>query len=430
MLDTLAAGPGHGDPLPVILLSLPVILVGAKLAGEFFSRRRQSAVLAELAFGIALGNLALLGGPRLDGLRGSETFAVLAELGAVLLLFHVGLESRMHDLLAVGGRALLVACIGVVTPMLLGFGVGELLRPEEPWMFHAFLGSMLAATSVGITARVLKDAGKLQAPFARIILGAAVIDDVLGLLVLAVISGLIGAAAAGTAPDLGAILGIVAKGVAFLAGALAIGSWLAPRLLRAALALRSTSLAYTVSLAVCFGFSYLALVAGLAPIVGAFAAGLVLDESHMEEHVRRGGRPLSESLAPLVAFLVPLFFVRMGMLVDLRAFASPSVLGLAALLTAAAIAGKLACGAAAPPGVSGLTIGLGMMPRGEVGLIFASIGAKLVLEGRPVIDDSSYAAAVFMVTATTLLTPPLLLWSIARPARTDGLRERAKEAIP
>ena len=150
----------------------------------------------------------------------------------------------------------------------------------------------------------------------------------------------------------------------------------------------------------------------------------------MEEHVRRGARPLAESLAPLVAFLVPLFFVRMGMLVDLRAFASPSVLGLAALLTAAAIAGKLACAAAAPPGVSGLTIGLGMMPRGEVGLIFASIGAKLVLEGRAVIDDSSYAAAVFMVTVTTLLTPPLLLWSVARPARTDGLRERVKEAIP
>ena len=430
MLEILAAGTTPGDPVPLILLSLPLILLGAKLAGELFSRLRQPAVLAELALGIALGNLALLGGPEMQGLRRSETFAVLAELGAVLLLFHVGLESTTRELLAVGWRATLVACIGVAAPMLLGFGVGELLRPEESWMFHAFLGSMLAATSVGITARVLKDAGKLQTPFARIILGAAVIDDVLGLLVLAVVSGLIAAAAAGTAPDLGAILGIVMKGVAFLAGSLAIGSWLAPRLLRASLAARSTSFAYIVSLAFCFGFAYLALEAGLAPIVGAFAAGLVLEESHMQEHIGRGARPLSESLAPLVTFFVPIFFVRMGMLVDLRAFANPSVLGLALLLTAAAVAGKLACAVGAPPGVSGLTIGLGMLPRGEVGLIFASIGAKLVLDGRPVVDESSYAAAVFMVAATTLLTPPLLMWAVARSMPADGLRERVKEAIP
>ena len=281
-------------------------------------------------------------------------------------------------------------------------------------MLHAFLGAMLAATSVGITARVLKDADSLRAPFARIILGAAVIDDVLGLLVLAVVSGIITAAATGTALSAGAVLWIVAKAFVFLIGALLIGSLVSPRLFRGALALRSRGVVLALSLGFCFLLSYLALRAGLAPIVGAFAAGLVLEEVHFEGHVRRGEPPLHESLEPLIALLVPVFFIRMGMLVDLRSFASASVLGFAALLTLAAILGKLACGAVAPKGISGLTIGLGMMPRGEVGLIFAGIGATLVLDGRPVVDAGTYAGAVFMVVATTMLTPPLLLWSIRR----------------
>jgi Kef-type K+ transport system membrane component KefB len=150
--------------------------------------------------------------------------------------------------------------------------------------------------------------------------------------------------------------------------------------------------------------------------VGAFAAGLVLEDVHFQDHVKRGEPALHESLEPLIALLVPVFFVRMGMLVDLRSFASASVLGFALLLTLAAVAGKIACGLVAPAGVSKLTVGLGMMPRGEVGLIFAGIGAKLVLDGRPVVSPETYAAAVFMVVATTMLTPPLLLWSLRRPA--------------
>ena len=207
---------------------------------------------------------------------------------------------------------------------------------------------------------------------------------------------------------------IVAKALVFLVGALLVGSLVSPRLFRGALALRSRGVVLALSLGFCFLLSYLALRAGLAPIVGAFAAGLVLEDVHFEGHVQRGEPPLHESLEPLTALLVPVFFIRMGMLVDLRSFASASVLGFAALLTLAAILGKLACGAVAPKGVSGLTLGLGMMPRGEVGLIFAGIGAQLVLAGRPVVDAGTYAAAVFMVVATTMLTPPLLLWSIRR----------------
>jgi Kef-type K+ transport system membrane component KefB len=417
-LPVAAAGAGHGgNAVPTILLALALVVVGAKLAGELVERLGQPAVLGELIVGIALGNMVLLGGPDASRLVSSETFTVLAELGAVLLLFHVGLESTPKEMMAVGGRATLVAVVGVVAPMLLGFGVGELLRPDESWMFHAFLGAMLAATSVGITARVLKDADALRTGFARIILGAAVIDDVLGLLVLAVVSGIITAAASGAALSGGAILAILAKAFFFLVGALVVGSLLSPRLFRGALALRSRGVVLSLSLGFCFLLSYLALRAGLAPIVGAFAAGLVLEDVHFEGHVRRGEPPLHESLEPLIGLLVPVFFVRMGMLVDLRSFASLSVLGFALLLTLAAIVGKLACASATPKGVSGLTVGLGMMPRGEVGLIFAGIGAQLVLNGVPVVDAGTYAAAVFMVVATTMATPPLLLWSIRRPSR-------------
>ena len=415
LLLLAAAGAGDAtDAVPTVLLALALVVVGAKLAGELVERLGQPAVLGELLVGIALGNMGLVGGPDTSGLASNETLTVLAELGAVLLLFHVGLESTPKEMMAVGGRAMVVAVVGVATPMLLGFGVGEFMRPRESWMLHAFLGAMLAATSVGITARVLKDADALQTRFARIILGAAVIDDVLGLLVLAVVSGIIRAAATGVALSAGAVVLILAKAFLFLVGALVIGSLLSPRVFRGALALRSRGVVLALSLGLCFVLSYLALRAGLAPIVGAFAAGLVLEEVHFEGHVKRGEPPLHESLEPLIALLVPVFFVRMGMLVDLRSFASLSVLAFAALLTLAAIVGKLACALATPKGVSGLTVGLGMMPRGEVGLIFAAIGARLVVNGQPVVDSGTYAAAVFMVVATTMATPPLLLWSIRK----------------
>lgn len=417
-----AAGQGAAA-VPDVLLILAFVLVAAKLAGELAERLGQPSVLGELTVGILMGNLPLFGGPSLAELATGETFTVLAELGAIVLLFQVGLESTPREMLAVGGRATLVALVGVFTPMLLGFGVGGLLRPGESWMLHAFLGAMLAATSVGITARVLKDAGALKTPFARLILGAAVIDDVLGLLVLAVVSGVITAAASGQALGLGPLLAIVARALVFLVGALVIGSLLSPRVFRGALALRSMGVVQALSLSFCFGLSYLAVRAGLAPIVGAFAAGLVLEDIHFEGQVKRGERPLHDSLEPLLALLVPLFFARMGMLVDVRSFASVTVVGFAVVLTLAAILGKLACALAVPKGMPALTVGLGMLPRGEVGLIFAGIGSQLVLQGRPVVDAQTYAAAVFMVVATTMATPPLLLWSMRRRTAAPRARE-------
>jgi Kef-type K+ transport system membrane component KefB len=229
-----------------------------------------------------------------------------------------------------------------------------------------------------------------------------------------VVAGIIQAAAAGTTLGVASLVLIGVKAVAFLAGALVLGAFFSPRFFRASLALHSKNIALTLSLSFCFLLSYLAMKAGLAPIVGAFAAGLVLEEAHFKGHVDRGETPLHEALAPLIALFVPVFFVRMGMLVDIRTFADTSILTFAALLTAAAVLGKLVCGLVVPKGVSPLTVGIGMMPRGEVGLIFAAMGAKLILDGRPVIDAGTYAAAIFMVVATTMATPPLLGWALRR----------------
>jgi Kef-type K+ transport system membrane component KefB len=304
--------------------------------------------------------------------------------------------------------------------MALGYGVDHLFNPGGSWMAHAFVGAMLAATSVGITARVLQEAKASRTSSSRIILGAAVIDDVLGLVVLAIISGVIQSAAAGTTLEPTGVAVIVGKAFAFLFGAIVVGSFLSPRIFRRSLALRSSGVVLALSLGLCFGLAWLALLAGLAPIVGAFAAGLVLEDVHFADHVKRGETPLHESLHALTALLVPVFFVRMGMLVHVENFAKPGVLGFAVVLTVVAMLGKWACGLVVPQGVSGLTVGIGMMPRGEVGLIFAGIGAALTLAGGPVISPEVYAAAVFMVVVTTMATPPLLLWSVRRDAARAG----------
>jgi Kef-type K+ transport system membrane component KefB len=419
-LDSLfLSAAGHAEHARIIL-ALAFVLVGAKLCGALVERVGQHAVLGELLFGVVLGNLALLGGPSMAPLEASETFAILAELGAILLLFEVGLESTPRDMMAVGIPAAVVALVGVVAPMALGFGVGALMLPGESWMAHAFIGAMLAATSVGITARVLQEAKAIRTPGARIILGAAVIDDVLGLVVLAIIAGVIQAAAQGTTLAASGIALIVLKALAFLVGAILIGSYVSPRLFRHALALRSQGVVLALSLGFCFGLAWLAMQAGLAGIVGAFAAGLVMEDVHFEDHLKRGEKPLHESLHALTGLLVPVFFVRMGLLVHVENFLKPGVLGFAALLTAAAMVGKWACGLVTPRGVSRATVGLGMMPRGEVGLIFAGIGAALVLDGHPVVSPETYAAAVFMVVVTTMATPPLLLWSLKRDGVAGG----------
>ena len=407
--------PSHADPVAPLVLALAVILIAAKLGGELATRLGQPAVLGELAGGVLLGNLHLVGVGALDGLKTDPMVDMIARLGVIVLLFAVGLESTVAQMMAVGLSSLLVATIGVAVPFALGWGVGAWLLPDASPYVHAFLGATLTATSVGITARVLQDLGKSTAPEARNILGAAVIDDVIGLVILAVVGGAITAAASGQSLSYGSLSLILVKAVVFLVGALAIGVRLSPRMFRLASRLKARGVLLALALSWCFLLSWLAGVIGLAPIVGAFAAGLVLESVHYRDFVDRGEHELEELVAPIAAFLVPVFFVVMGMRTDLRSFADTRVLGLAAALTVAAVIGKQACGLGViGGGVDRLTVGLGMIPRGEVGLIFANMGMALVLAATPIITPPLYSAIVVMVIVTTLVTPPALKWSLAR----------------
>jgi Kef-type K+ transport system membrane component KefB len=405
----------HTDPIAFVALALAIILAGAKLGGHLAERIGQPAVLGELLVGIVLGNLHLVGIENFEPLKANTTLDALARLGVILLLFEVGLESTVGDMLQVGARSLAVAVLGVVAPWVLGWAVGVFMLPQHSVYAHVFLGAILTATSVGITARVLRDLGRAQAPEARIILGAAVIDDILGLVILAVVANLIGAANTGSALSWGAVSIVIGKAMVFLVGALSLGLWLSPHVFRLTARLRGRGILLATGLVFCFLLSWLASVIGLAPIVGAFAAGLVLEQGHYRQFTEKGEHTLVELVKPIASFLVPVFFVLVGMTVELAAFGNRGVLGLAALLTVAAIVGKQLCalgGLGAP--LDRLSIGIGMIPRGEVGLIFANIGLGLAINGVPVIDRGIYSAVVIMVMLTTLVTPPLLQWSLAR----------------
>ncbi|HET7746309.1 MAG TPA: cation:proton antiporter [Vicinamibacteria bacterium] len=408
---------GHADPSAPLLLALAVILVVAKLGGDLAVRLGQPAVLGELMAGVVLGNIGLAGIQAFEGFKTDPAVDLIARLGVILLLFEVGLESTVAQMMAVGLSSTLVAVLGVIAPFALGWGVGAWLLPEAGIYVHAFLGATLTATSVGITARVMQDLGRSKTAESRVILGAAVIDDVLGLVILAVVSGAIVAAAAGQALSYGAIAAVLGKAIVFLFGSLALGVWLSPRLFHLASRLKARGVLLAIGLAFCFFLAWLSNVIGLAPIVGAFAAGLILESVHFRDFVDRGEHSLEELIHPISGFLVPVFFVLMGMRTDLRSFADPKVLGLAAAITIAAIVGKQVCGlGVVGKDVDRLTVGIGMIPRGEVGLIFANIGASLMMAGRPVVDPPLYSAVVVMVIVTTMLTPPALKWAVARRA--------------
>ena len=406
---------GHVDPVVSVVIALALLLAAARMAGHLAVRVGQPAVLGELLAGVVLGNLDLVGAPWVESIGSDKFIEVLAHLGVIILLFEVGLESTVSDMLRVGIPSLLVAVLGVCVPFALGWGVGALCLPEHSSYVHAFLGATLTATSVGITARVLKDLGRSRIAEARIILGAAVIDDILGLVILAVVGGVITAADQGTSFSLGSTALIVLKAVAFLFGAVLIGTQLSRYLLRFASRLHGRGVLLTTALCFCFLLAWAASAVGLAPIVGAYAAGLVLEDVHFRRADRQDEKELEELIHPLAAFLVPVFFVLMGMRVNLATFAEVNVLGLAALLTAAAIVGKQVCALGITDrSLDRLSVGIGMIPRGEVGLIFANVGLGLTVAGERVLDESTVSAVVIMVIVTTMLTPPALKWSLGR----------------
>lgn len=374
-----------------ILLMLTIILAAAKLLSELSERVSQPAVLGELLAGLILGDSLLrIVDPH------NEILHTLAELGAVLLLFEIGLESDITELFRVGWRSLWVAIIGVVTPAVLGFAVSLLLG--LPVMPAIFIGATLTATSVGITARVLKDIGILRWGESQIILGAAVADDVIGLLILAVVSGLV----QGESLTVWQVVKVLVLALVFLVGALTVGLKASHILLRTAEQMRARAALVTAALVFCFLLAALAQVVGLAPIVGAFSAGLVL--ARTEHRIR-----ITERASAIADMLVPLFFVIMGAQMNLRAIditapAGRDVVGLAALLIVVAIVGKMVSGLAVwRTRLRPWLVGVGMVPRGEVGLIFATIGLQ-----QKVFDVTVYTAVLILVMVTTLITPPWL----------------------
>jgi Na+:H+ antiporter len=408
----------HADPLAPVVAGLAILLLAGKLGGELATRLKQPAVLGELVAGIVLGNLSFGGVAPFHSLARNETIEVLAGIGALILLFEVGVESTVGQMLKVGLTSLFVAVLGVVVPFALGWGVGTWLMPDASPFLHAFLGATLCATSVGITARVLQDLGASRGPEARIILGAAVIDDVLGLIILGAVSGAITAAAQGVPFSMVSVAKTTGAAAGFLIGALVLGVTMAPRLFTLASMLQVRGVLVTVSLSFCFLLAWASNLIGLAPIIGAFAAGLVLEDVHFKDFVHRGERSLEDLLRPISDFLVPVFFVLMGLRTDLSAFAEPGALGLAAALIVVAIIGKQACAlGVTAPGVNRMAVGIGMIPRGEVGLIFANVGTGLTLNGAPIVSPSTFSSVVAMVIVTTVVTPTALKWSLARGAR-------------
>jgi Kef-type K+ transport system membrane component KefB len=399
-------GVAGATSVPAMLAVLAAILVGGKLCGELAERIGQPAVLGELVAGILLGAIGVI--PH-DG-TGAGFIHLLAELGVVLLLFEIGLETDLREMFRVGTASAAVALVGVVLPFALGYWywarVGHpVIASTVPLGVAAiFVGATLTATSVGITARVLADLGRLGTEEAKIILGAAVLDDVLGLVILSVVSSI---AAGASVSGFGAGRVFVVA-VGFLVLAVAIGRWGAPRLFDLIDAMRVRHVLVVFAVAFAFLLAALADAAGSALIIGAFAAGLILSGTN-QFHV------IEDRVRPVSAILTPIFFVSVGAQADLSLLdpTRPGALGtllVALVLTVVALGGKLAAGWAAPWGrFDRLTVGIGMIPRGEVGLIFADIGRRTGILGEEVFN-----AVLIMVLLTTFVAPIALKKRFAR----------------
>ena len=393
--------PAAGPDVPTLLLVLAAILGGAKLLGELAERIGQPSVLGELLAGIVLGPSMLhFVDPQLPVLH------FMSEVGVVILLFQVGLETDLGKLARVGGAAATVAAACVVLPFALGFAVAELVGLAQlPALVAA---AALTATSVGITARVFSDLGRLQEPESQVVLGAAVIDDVVGLVILAVVNRIV----AGAAPTLGSIAGVTAVAFGFVAAALLIGRLVIPPTFNLMARRWSESTLATMALVVLFVTAVLAERAGSAMIIGAFTAGLIFAPTAHVHAIEKG-------VVRLGHFFVPIFFVAVGAAVDVRTFADARVLTIGGLLIFVAIVGKVLAGFAAFwfPGRK-LIIGVGMVPRGEVGLIFAQMGLTA-----GVLDAGLFSAVALMVMVTTFVTPPALkalLGSSGAPPASGG----------
>lgn len=388
------AGAEHAQHL---LLGLFLMIFAAKLLAEVFERLRQPAVVGEIIAGVLIGPYVL------NWVQPNEITHTLSEIGVILLLFSVGLETKPAAILQVGKTATLVAVLGVIVPFVGGWGLMELWGAGN--IESLFVGTAMVATSVGITARVLAGMNLLSLASSRIILGAAVIDDVLGLLVLAVVASM-----ASGSTDLVKIGFTAVAALAFVAGvALLLAPLMTRHVPRLGADMRIGHAAFIGSMVLCLGLAVAASYIGVAAIIGAFLAGMAIAEVSENNH------QLHSEVRGVTEFMVPFFLVNIGMQLNLGVFADPQVILLAVLITLIAVVTKLiGCGIAAHGlGLRGaMQVGMGMVPRGEVGIVVAQIGL-----GIGVISDRLFGVVLFMAVATTLIAPPFLKPLFAGPQR-------------
>lgn len=382
----------HAEKLK-LLLTLFIMFAAAKVFAEIFERLKQPAVAGEILAGILIG-------PSLLGwVEPNMTTETLAEIGVILLMFAVGLETDVRSIFSVGKTALAVAVTGVVLPFVLGFGAvvafAGTLELSQPYVVAAFIGAAMVATSVGITARVLADMNMLSHQSARVILAAAVLDDILALLALSVVAGL--ASPEGVHWGKIGLTAVLAVGfVAFMA---LVGVRIVKSVMPRILGLKMREPLFLMALALCLGLAFLSEQIGIAAIIGAFLAGMVFAEHAEKDHL------LLKSEA-LVGLFLPFFLVNIGMQVSLEAFKSPLILGIALVITFLAVVGKYFAGVLSARGLGkriAAQVGMGMVPRGEVGIVAAQLGLMM-----GVLDPRMFSIALFMAVATTLVAPPFL----------------------
>jgi Na+:H+ antiporter len=384
----LVATAGHGK----VLLALFIALLAAKLAAELFERIRQPAVVGEIIAGIVIGPSVL------SLVQPTEVLDALAEIGVIFLLFTVGLETRPSDIFKVGRTATLVAVLGVFVPFVAGWGLLS-LWPGHSWIEAIFLGAAMVATSVGITARVLSGLGLISAEASRVILAAAVIDDVIGLLVLALVSSL----ATGQVNYLGIVfIAVLAIGFTFLV--IAFGSRVVNRVKRPVNNLKIDHSLLMFALVLCFGLAAVANLIGIAGIIGAFLAGVALSEATDETRLHQQSQALTE-------FTTPFFLVAIGMKLNIAVFLSAPVVALSSAVIALAIITKfVGCGLGAirMGRRRAIQVGVGMIPRGEVGIVVAQIGLAMAA-----VSDVIYGVVLAMSVVTTLVAPPFIKLAFA-----------------
>jgi Kef-type K+ transport system membrane component KefB len=429
----------------IVFLMFAIVLLAGKM-GDIVEKFDQPAVIGELLAGIVLAVFGFLGWGLMDDITDNQTIAFLASLGALLLLFSIGLESNLAEMRQVGLNATLVAVIGVAVPFALGTLVlGPIFFGSESFESLLFLGAALVATSVGITASVFRSMGITRTRAAQTVLGAAVFDDVLGLIVLAVVSAL----ASGGDVDAGMIGVLILKSFGFLAGALVVGSWAATLLSRLfAMFSSGVGMKLAVALVMALSLGYLAEVFGLEPIIGAFAAGLILDAVHFDRYAdadfvqdlreipfhnetdqatvermiaRHRHTHVEDLIGNLNMVFVPIFFVHTGMQIDIASLLKPDLYVAAIVISIAAIVGKIVAGIAAKGDLhEKLLVGISMVPRGEVGLIFAATGQAL-----GVLNEEEFSVIIMVVIITTFIAPPFISRMSGR--ERQELRKQAME---